>query len=89
VYQHGSDTAMLWRIHEATAAGAQAFMQALVAYTAKRFHTTLKAQTALGWHTEGYAMAIRMHGTDIAVGIVSNQGKKNLLYHALSAMGFS
>jgi hypothetical protein len=89
VYQRGADTAMLWHVREATPAGAQAFLQALVTYTARRFHTTLSAQTSLGWHTAGYAMAIRVHGTDVAVGLVSNQDLLDLLNHALSAMGFS
>jgi hypothetical protein len=80
---------MLWHIHEATTAGATAFMQALVAYTARRFHASLSAHTSLGWHTAGYAIAIRQQGGDIAVGMVSNQDLLHLLDHALSALGFS
>jgi hypothetical protein len=88
VYQHGNDTALLWRVHEATTAGAQAFVQALVSYTAKRFHVTLSAQSSFGWHTSGYALAIKLHGTDIAVGIASNQDLLDMLNQALSALGF-
>jgi hypothetical protein len=89
VYTHDHDTAMLWRIQEATPAGAEAVARALIDYTAKRFHTTLSAQTSVGWHTPGYAMAIKLHGSEVAVGIASNQSLLDMLNRALSVLGFS
>lgn len=89
VYKDGANSLLVWKSRFTSTAGAQAFVRALSTYTGARFHTLLDNKAPLYWHTTGYAIAIRTHGTEVAVAMCSDDQSLDLLKQALALLGFS
>jgi hypothetical protein len=89
VYQHGSDTILVWRARFTGSAGAQAFLRGLVSYTAARFHASLTPRPSFDWHTSGYAMSAREQGVAVAVALSSNTDLLSVCAHAADLLSAS
>jgi len=89
VYQSGGETLWLWHGRFATPAGAHAFEQALLSSTASRFHTSLRSAAPADWHTTGFAVSVRDHGSDVVVAIGSDAALLPQCVKALQLLGFS
>jgi hypothetical protein len=89
VYRRGSDTILVWRARFTGAAGGEAFVRALVSYTAARFHASLTARPSFDWHTTGYAMSVRQQGVTVAVALTSNTDLLAACAHAADSLSAS
>lgn len=88
VYQHGSDTMLIWRARFISAADAQSFVNAFAGYTGSRFHTTIAPGARLDWHADRYAMSVRQRGADIVVAIGSSKDLLTETGEAVTLLGF-
>jgi hypothetical protein len=88
VYRHDNVWILVWKAHFDSMASAQTFQRTMVAYTGSRFHTTLTATAPLDWHTNGFAMSVRLRDADVALAIGSSADLLPTCTKAVTQLGY-